>query len=343
MTALPWMVAGCSGPEGQSTTSAGTMTTLGTFTSSATESGDTANSSGDDMSTSGGTAVDTESPATGSPEEDPKFDLGMQPDVFQDVEEGCTKVDFLFVVDNSGSMEDEQANLVANFPNFINGIQSTLENVDEYHVGVTTTDSYSSNVAECRVLGGLVVQTGGSASSNQACGPYATGANYMTEMDDLGTAFECAAQVGTSGSGTELPMNALEAAVRGDHAGAGQCNEGFLRDDALLVVVIITDEWDGPDDPEGSASTGNAQSWYDTVVAAKQGIAENIVVLTLSYINGGTCPPSDNFFNPGDIQPFTELFGDNGFQGCINGDFGQIFMEATGVIEDACDNFVPPG
>jgi hypothetical protein len=320
------------------------MTGIGSFTTSATESGGTTSQ----VSSSGGTnpssGPGTDDTGTGAETgEDPKFDLGVQPDVHQEIEDGCTKVDFLFVVDNSGSMDDEQENLVDNFPAFINGIQSTLEDVDEYHVGVTTTDTYDYNIAGCQELGSLVVRTGGSFSSNQACGPYATGANYMTELDNLGDTFACAAQVGTSGDSTERPMNALEAAVRGDHAGPGQCNEGFLRDDALLVIVIITDEWDGPGDPESSSSSGNAQSWYDTVVAAKQGIAENIVVLTLSYINGGVCPPTDNFFNPGDIQPFTELFGDNGFQGCINGDFNEIFMEATGVIEEACNNFVPPG
>lgn len=339
--ALPWVLAGCSGPEGQAGTS-DTPTTLGTLSGtsvgSATSTGETSASS------SAGTSTDTDPPATSAESgEDPKFDLGIQPDVAQDVEDGCTKVDFLFVVDNSGSMEDDQANLIANFPNFINGIQSTLENVEEYHVGVVTTDAYANNLPACQVLGGLVSRTGGTASSNDLCGPYADGRNYMTEMDDLASSFACAAQVGVSGDGIERPMNAMEAAVRGDHAAAGQCNEGFLRDDALLVVVIISDEWDGPNDPELDGSSGDANSWFDTVVAAKQGLAENIVVVTLSHINGGTCPPTDEFFNPADIQTFTELFGDNGFQGCITGDFGEIFMDATAVIDEACDNFVPPG
>ncbi len=286
--------------------------------------------------------TDNPLPSTGTGE-DPKFDLGVQPDVEQDVEDGCTKVDFLFVVDNSGSMEDDQANLIANFPNFITGIQSTLDNVDEYHVGVVTTDAYEGNLPACQVLGGLVSRTAGDASSNQLCGPYADGRNYMTEVDDLSSSFACAAQVGVDGDGVERPMNAMEAAVRGDHAAPGECNEGFLRDDALLVVVIISDEWDGPNDPELDGSSGDATSWYNTVVEAKQGLAENIVVVTLSHINGGTCPPGDEFFNPADIQTFTEMFGENGFHGCITGDFGQIFMDATSVIDEACDNFVPPG
>jgi hypothetical protein len=342
--ALPYVLAGCSGPEGQASTS-DTPTTLGTLSGTAPGSdgstGDTSAST--TASNTSQTPNETDAPTSAGSGEDPKFDLGVQPDVNQDVEDGCTKVDFLFVVDNSGSMEDDQANLIANFPNFITGIQSTLENVEEYHVGVVTTDAYAGNIPACQVLGGLVTRTGGTASSNDLCGPYADGRNYMTEQDDLASSFACAAQVGVSGNGIERPMNALEATVRGDHAGAGQCNDGFLRDDALLVLVIISDEWDGPNDPEMDGSSGDATSWYNTVVAAKQGLAENIVVLTLSYINGGICPPQDVFFNPADIQTFTEMFGENGFQCCITGDFGQIFMEATGVIAEACDNFVPPG
>src|SRR5262245_13185183 len=48
---------------------------------------------------------------------------------------GCTKMDLLFVIDNSGSMGQEQANLIANFPMFITVLdQSGLD----YRVAVTT-------------------------------------------------------------------------------------------------------------------------------------------------------------------------------------------------------------
>src|SRR5690242_21671906 len=40
---------------------------------------------------------------------------------------GCAKADFLFVIDNSGSMADEQDNLIASFPGFIDTIQQRSE------------------------------------------------------------------------------------------------------------------------------------------------------------------------------------------------------------------------
>jgi len=49
-------------------------------------------------------------------------------------------VDILFVIDNSGSMGDEQGKLAANFPAFISVLEE--EDVDaNYRIGVTTTDN----------------------------------------------------------------------------------------------------------------------------------------------------------------------------------------------------------
>jgi len=272
-----------------------------------------------------------------------KFDLGSTPDggELPLPEPGCHKIDFLFVVDNSQSMEDDQDNLVANFPAFIEGIESSLEEVDDFHVGVISSDGYAFNPAGCNVLGGLVSQTGGEASSNAVCGPYADGHNYMTKNDNLQQAFSCAAKLGVGGWPLEQPMAALEAAVRGDVAGQGQCNEGFLRSDALLVAVLITDEWDGPGDPELLASPGTPQSWYDTVVAAKQ-FPENAAVVALVNYAGGPCVPPEPVFDGQNLVAFAELFGPNGFVGGICDDFGPTFTQTIDLIDDACKNFQPP-
>ncbi|MEM7153216.1 MAG: hypothetical protein AAF799_10250 [Myxococcota bacterium] len=259
------------------------------------------------------------------------FDLGEIPDA-PAIDEECGEVDFLFVIDNSGSMGDEQANLVANFPAFIDGIQNSLEDVESYHVGVVTTDAYSDNIAGCRQLSSLVVQTGGSSSSNAMCGPYFEGNNYMTEMDDLATAFSCAAQIGTSGDATERAMQAVVETVTGVEADPGECNFGFLREEALLVIVIITDE---PD----NTSLGTPMTWFDDVVAAKAGISENIVVLSLVNTPGGACPGGD----ANNMAAFTMMFGDNDFMADICApDFMPVFNEAIGVIDVACENFIPP-
>ncbi len=275
------------------------------------------------------------------------FDLARTPD-FGEVNSGCSAVDFLFVIDNSGSMSDAQANLVANFPAFIDGIQATLTDVESYHVGVTTSDAYDDNVLGCQTLGSLVVQTGGGNSSNMACGPYAEGFNYITEEDDLASAFTCAARVGTSGDGFERPMAAVELALGEELGAEGACNEGFLRTDALLVIVVITDEADGPGDPDGAppnnTSEGTPASWHASVIAAKNDIPENAAALVLTNYDGGACPPVFDFDDGANLVEFANLFGENGFTGGIcEKDYGPIFANATAVIEQACENFVPPG
>jgi hypothetical protein len=261
------------------------------------------------------------------------FDFPPLPDA-PPLDDSCGQVDFLFVIDNSGSMSGEQLALVNNFPNFINGIETTLETVESIHVGVTTTDDYSFNIFGCQQIGGLVVQTGGFDSSNMACGPYQGGTNYMTEMDDLATSFSCAARVGTQGSGAERPMLAMVNAVTGVYGGNGQCNHGFIREDALLVIVIITDESD-------SNSPGNPMSWYQSVVDAKAGIPENVVVVSLINVPGGAC----NAFDPAQsIFDFTNMFGANSFTaGICEPDFAPIFDQAVSIIDVACDNYIPPG
>jgi hypothetical protein len=315
-------------------------TSIASISVSGTDSNDSMVEDDDGSETEESASSMESGPSSG--DEGAKFDLGVMPDQNLEIEEGCKKVDFLFVIDDSGSMGDDQANLAAEFPDFITGIQATLEDVDEYQVGVVATDAYPYNIGGCNVLGGLVSKTGGDQSSNATCGPYAEGHNFMTEQDDLGSKFACAAKVGVEGDPIERPMNAMEAAVRKDHGGPGECNEGFLRDDALLVIVVITDEWDGPNDPEFGGSSGDAQSWYDTVVTAKGGIPENVVVLLLHHIPG-MCDPPEIYSNGQHIIEFVTMFGPNGFLGCITGDFGAIFGEATGIIQEACDNFMPPG
>lgn len=260
------------------------------------------------------------------------FDLHPVPDS-PEYDESCGMVDFLFVIDNSGSMYDEQLALINNFPSFIEGIQNTLDSVDTIQVGVSTSDDYLYNATGCQDVGSLVVQTGGSDSSNSVCGPFVEGFNYMNEMDDLSAAFSCAAQVGTGGSPDERAMAAMVNAVSGVYGGKDQCNEGFIRDEALLVIVIITDEAD-------LNSQGDATTWYQDVVDAKAGIPENVVVLSLINTPGGMCGFDDIAQG---IADFTMMFGVNGFMAdiCLP-DYGPVFDEAVAIIDGACDNYLTP-
>lgn len=73
-----------------------------------------------------------------------KLDVGFATTMTIDPDDmsGCDKVDFLFIIDNSGSMGDEQGNLVSSFPQFIETIQSSLDEAQDYHIMVLDVDAY---------------------------------------------------------------------------------------------------------------------------------------------------------------------------------------------------------
>jgi hypothetical protein len=324
-----------------------------TLTTLTTDTGDTSTES-----TGGGTAGgDTDAATTGAPTTTagvpgtvtgdgggdataggPKFDLGTTPDGGEGgAQESapCVKVDLLFVVDNSGSMKEEQANLVAGFPAFVNEIQKELADAESLHIGVVSTDEYEYNDPGCAgVLGALVTQTGGANSSNGPCGPYVSGKRFMTEMDNLPQRFACAGQVGTDGDGDERPIDAALYALGPGLGGPGACNEGFVRDDALLVLVLITDE-------EEEASVGDPPQWFNTLVAQRGGVETNIVVLSLI---GPQNPPCQDAAEVGHrLIEFTEMFTYGSVGEICAGSYQQFFHDAISGIAEACDGFMPPG
>ena len=56
-----------------------------------------------------------------------------------------------------------------------------------------------------------------------------------SSQPDPYNAFQCIAQVGTDGDSSERPMEALIASLSPAMQDAPGCNQGFLRDDAILV------------------------------------------------------------------------------------------------------------
>ncbi len=340
---------GGAGSSSGMTGSHGTDSDGSTSSSSASDSGATAatgeTSGGPGGSTSGGgTGAGTDSTSGGPP----KFDVGTNLDApnATDGGEGCAKVDLLFVVDNSVSMFQEQANLIANFPTFSGQIQTQLADVDSYHLMVTSTDDYqdlgydrtiNDDDGACQVIGASITK-----SAAGVCAPYAEGQRYMTTQDDLDARFACAADLGTGGSMHEKVGDAMVAAVSPALNGAGGCQEGFLRSDALLIIVILTDE----DDAEHSV--GGPGGWYDGIVAAKNGLPDNVVVLAMIWDdrngNPHNCTPEGGDAEIGTtIIEFTNMFT-NGVVGSVcAADYGPFFLDAVSVIDSACDGFEPPG
>lgn len=252
----------------------------------------------------------------------------------------CTAVDFLFVIDDSESMEGNQENLRASFEPFIAGIESSLDDVDDFHVGVVTTDAYRGNPDACKRLGALVTSTlPPLGSETHECGPFAEGQRYMTEQDDLAATFDCVADVGIRGSRDEQPMAAMRNAISPGGDWYRTCNNGFIRDDSLLVEVIITDESDGEKIPGDPREPSTPDDWFRTVVEVK-GTETNAVVVSL--LNGVTpeCPVENPAFDGNNIADFTRMFTHGFIGGVCERDYGEIFAQAVEEIDEACSEYV---
>lgn len=264
--------------------------------------------------------------------------------------QGCRKADFLFVIDDSGSMQEHQQQLLDSFPGFIDAILGSLEELDSVHVGVITSDAYAFNAPGCQELGALVTQTGGADSSQAVCTPFVGGKRFFTNEDSLAAAFNCVGRVGTDGSGNELPLTATVQALQTEMIGVGGCNEGFLRPDAVLVIVIVTDDPPFPNTPDDAWPLVDTSWMHDAIVEAKDGVEDSIVMIGVipwgdtSCVCPWCCPgwgcmtPNDNAIE------LVESFGDHGVLASVcSDDYAEALAVAIDTIDTTCAGFMPPG
>jgi hypothetical protein len=348
------------GREPTASSSIGSLSASSTITATDGEETDTLEPTGDsDPSAPSG----TDAAETGmSSATTPVFDLGSADGESGTMEQGCQRVDFLFVIDNSVSMEDNQASLVGAFPGFIAAIQATLEAGSDYHIMVADTDPWGRcdtvngfqgidpNSNTCNnyinttafmpcdaVVGAGVVHPAGEFASNMPCN-FMGGNRYVLPTEpDLAGAFACAATVGTAGNSSERPMEGMIGAISPELNAMGACNAGFLRDDALLVIAFVSDDPNYED-------TGTPMEWYQAVLAAKMGDPNAVVVLGLTPA-WDACPGNGN--PKGEHwKEFIEMWGERGIHGSVCGtaqEYVQFFESAVATIDQACDDYVPPG
>lgn len=132
------------------------------------------------------------------------------------------KVDIVWMVDNSGSMADEQNALAVNFDRFISNF--LIEKVD-FKMGITTTDIRSSysGLSRCPFE-----KLDAKAASN----------NESLFIND----FKNCIKVGTNGYSIEAGLTTSRDFLK-------RYSLNFLRNDAYLIIVMISDE------PEQSRET----------------------------------------------------------------------------------------
>ena len=185
------------------------------------------------------------------------------------------QTDILFVIDDSGSMAANQANLVANLGVFIDTLAaSPVQN--DFRIGVTNTsvEEYDAStiyaggpfrsgpfprgaiLAVAQGAGGAV--TPGDFVYDLAAYPQSGGWGGNRILDagvtSLQQDFKANVQVGTYGASKEQPFRAARRALVDRLA---DTNAGFLRPGARLAVFFLTDEDDCSGDHSAAIATDN--------------------------------------------------------------------------------------
>ena len=191
-------------------------------------------------------------------------------DTFQQV--AAPQVDVLFIVDDSGSMAEEQLNLGANLSAFLTvAIQQGID----YHIAVTTTDTSASGER------GRFVPLVGDPS-----------ARIITpQTPNPSMAFRTNTNVGVLGSGTERGLEAVYLALSDPLINTH--NGGFLRSSAALAVIFVSDE---PD------SSSRPVSFYENFLRNIKGF-QNTSMFSASAVVGITNPRCNSPDGRADYAP----------------------------------------
>ncbi len=167
-----------------------------------------------------------------------------EPGMCMPVDDSCTQLDLLFVIDDSGSMSEELANLVLYADDLIDELDDYAGGTIDWRIGVTTTGRDLTVTQE--LLPGFPptvtndMGPNGALVQPEGCGlvrPYLRRRD-SGRIDKL----QCLLNVGTTGSSYEMPLLMMDRAVS-DRVADGS-NSGFFRAGAMLGVVVLTDEND---------------------------------------------------------------------------------------------------
>jgi hypothetical protein len=203
-------------------------------------------------------------------------------------------LDIVFLVDDSKSMENKQDNLVRNFPRFMRVLEDAVPDGQtlDAHIAVVSSNLGVANAEpgdQCDVPGGA---NGAFQSTprRDCAGPrgsfIVTNAGGRNFDGDIADVFTCIARLGTTGCGFEHQLGALRRALGGDPAAAmPPQNAGFLRPDARLGLVLITDE-DDCSAPAGSDLFSGGAS-----AIAAYGPRDSYRCNTFGHLCGGAPPP----------------------------------------------------
>lgn len=282
------------------------------------------------------------------------FDVGVQ-DIGVVPTMGCQAIDMLFAIDSSSSMAAERGALAA--VGAFTQVIMTLEGLNgggiDYRIGVTSSNDH-----------GFMVPPGWFGAD-----PWFD-SQSLTAMEVANAFNGAVGQLGALGDppvGCEHVLTSAVDLVEGDVT-------GFVRPDALLVLVLLTDVDDyGAYDQQGGNTCGLGcatpppplMDLYDALVAVKgapEGVAAIVVAGDPGVLDGlnfcgqpGSCGCVDvipgfadcEIFHATRLYDFTAMLGGNGYAADLCAGAASVPTAVqtalTDSIELACQGYEPEG
>jgi len=298
-------------------------------------------------------------------------DVGTEQDFGPTHPVGCKgKVDLLFLISRLHTMKTEQAQLLASFPGFVATIQEKLIDFD-VHIMVANPDGkwtgwncekaadgcpmYAPNCGpnaldyQCNVypklvgicdetLGAGITLNAGDYAANRPCELFGGNRYIISGEPDLNGALECIAKVGVSGG--IPPMGDALIAALAPKINAEGCNAGFLRDDALLVVTIISNVFD-------ETSTSWPYQQYNAILAAKKDLDAVVMLGIVPHaLEEGAqelpgCAYDSHPVNKGKLRDLIDRFPHRAYGDTCAPSYAPFFDQAADLIGEVCGRFVP--
>lgn len=197
-------------------------------------------------------------------------------------------LDILFMVDNSQSMQPLISKLATNFPAFITVLQQLPDGLPNLHMAVVSSNmgaGLETRVGHCPqggdggafqdMIGIGTMKPGGTPCVGAGTG-LATNQHYISNAGgttnytgDISDVFSCIAQLGDEGCGFEHQLASVARALSKDDLTSADgnpvpaVNVGFLRRNAYLAIVLITNEDDCSAPPNSDLFNANSQFTSD--------------------------------------------------------------------------------
>ncbi len=211
-------------------------------------------------------------------------------------------IDIVFMVDDSSSMAPIQAKLTAQFPVFMDVLKTLPGGLPNVHIGVVSSSmgaGRNPSIDQCTQGGGptgggifQVMPKGGAPCTRASLN---AGQNFIVNVNgmanytgDISDVFSCIAALGEGGCGFEHQFESVLRALGADGALPPTQNANFLRPDAYLAIVLITNEDDCSAPPDSDLfDSGPGQTAIDSPLGPLQSYRCN----EFGHLCGGHAPP----------------------------------------------------